>query len=286
MPTCYIGAMIERITASFEQHWLGLLARLPFLLEAALVLILFVLLAYGVNSLVARRLQRRSKDRLRALFLARVVKWVVVLMGVTLAMRIAGYGDIAAGMLAGAGVSALVVGFALKDIGENFLAGFLLSFSRPFRIDDTIEVDGVKGVVRALNLRNTRVKTMDGRDVFIPNASLIKNNLQNYTLDGFMRYEFTMGVDDEADLALVRSTIHAVLKAHPRVASHHAPSAVNFNDLGSGVYNILVQYWVDMFDANTDPPTVRTELAEGILKAMNQAGVRMPPQVMEVRNAP
>ncbi|HAZ24509.1 MAG TPA: mechanosensitive ion channel protein MscS, partial [Algoriphagus sp.] len=99
------------------------------------------------------------------------------------------------GLLAGAGITAFVIGFALKDIGENFLAGILLAFKRPFKVGDTVDINGIRGVVLNLNLRDTQIKTPDGKDVFIPNATIIKNPLVNFTIDGFLRYDFIVGLD-------------------------------------------------------------------------------------------
>ena len=88
-------------------------------------------------------------------------------------------------MLAGAGISAFIIGFALKDIGENFLAGIILAFKRPFRVGDIVDINGLKGKVLTLNLRDTQIKTGDGKDVFIPNAVIIKNPLSILPSMGF-----------------------------------------------------------------------------------------------------
>lgn len=275
---------MEQILDIFNRQFDALVNKLPDLAVALLVMVLFTLVAIGIHRLINGRLKQRTEDKLRAMFIARVVKWAILLVGLMLAMKAAGLGDVAAGLLAGAGVSAFIVGLALKDIGENFLAGFLLSFSRPFRINDTIEVEGVKGKVLALNLRNTRIKTLDGKDIFIPNASLIKNNLQNYTLDGFMRFELEIGVDYDSDFSKTRKMIQQVLDDHPYVASDHAESKVVFGSLGSSTYNILVQYWVDMFNSGMHHTTIRTEVLDGILDQLNNAGVNMPGEVIELKN--
>ena len=80
-----------------------------------------------------------------------------------------------------------VIGFALKYIGENFLAGIVLAFKNPFRLDFLIEVKGI-------SIRETLIKTPDGKDVFLPNSIIIKNPLFNYTLDEFLCFEFVLGI--------------------------------------------------------------------------------------------
>ncbi|GEM_PF-2160817 len=75
-------------------------------------------------------------------------------------------------------------------IGENFLVGILLSFKRLFRIGDVVDINGIKGQMLTLNLRDTHTKTVDAKDVFIPNVTVVKNPLVNFSIGGFLRYDF------------------------------------------------------------------------------------------------
>src|SRR5690625_6434311 len=76
-----------------------------------------------------------------------------------------------------------MIGFAFKDIGENFLARFFLAFSRSFRENDLIETGGITGTVRGIHIRHTHLRTSDGCDVFVPSAQLFTKPLYNYTLE-------------------------------------------------------------------------------------------------------
>ena len=111
-----------------------------------------------------------------------------------------GYGNITDKILAGTALTTFIVGFALKDIGENFLAGILMAFRRPFRIGDLIEVQGMRGRVKKMSLRETNIKTLDGKDVFIPNSIILKNPLENFTYNQLLRSEFFINVDYSEDL--------------------------------------------------------------------------------------
>ena len=98
--------------------------------------------------------------------------WIAAFVGALLALKVMGFEGVAAGMLAGGGATAIVFGFAFRQIGENLLAGLFLVFSRPFRIGDLIQSGGLpEGTVEALDLRNTHIRTTDGRDIFIPNPA-------------------------------------------------------------------------------------------------------------------
>jgi small-conductance mechanosensitive channel len=76
-------------------------------------------------------------------------------------------------VLAGAGLLTFVIGFALKDIGENFLAGIILAFRSPFKLNDLIEVNNIVGFVKDINIREALIKTPDGKDVFLPNSIIL-----------------------------------------------------------------------------------------------------------------
>jgi small conductance mechanosensitive channel len=182
------------ITQVLENYYESIVSLMPRLAMAILVLIITYFIANSTKKLVARRFSPKMDDPLLAKFLSRVAKVIILSIGILFVLNIIGLGGIAGGLMASAGVGAFVIGFAFRDIGENFLAGIILAFDRPFRIGDTVELDGQKGLVVTLNLRNTQIKTFDGKDIYIPNADVIKNPVVNYTIDGFLRHNFTIGL--------------------------------------------------------------------------------------------
>ncbi len=143
---------------------------------------------------------------------------IVVVLGIVLFLRQLGWGDVAGGLLAGAGVSAIVIGFAFKDIGENFLAGFFLAFSRPFTIGDLIQVEGFKGTVRSMHFRSTHIRTYDGRDIYMPNGMLMKNPLVNFTRDGLLRHDFLIGLDYGDNIPRAIQIIMQIVKSYEHLA--------------------------------------------------------------------
>ena len=114
-------------------------------------------------------------------------------------------------MLGAATISTFVIGFAFKDIAENFLAGVMLAFNRPFRLKDTIKTGNVEGNILEMHLSRYTHKNFRRKDVYIPNAQIIKTPLYNYTIDGFLRQEFIIGIDYKSDIDLARNTIIDVL---------------------------------------------------------------------------
>ncbi|TXE17012.1 mechanosensitive ion channel [Psychroflexus gondwanensis] len=162
------------------------------------VTILFLIIGFIVSKFIQRRvklrLMKKSPNRITANFTSQIVGFILKSIVILTTFYLLGLSSFTNKLLAGAGLLTFVIGFALKDIGENFLAGIILAFKSPFRLDDLIEVNGIMGHVKDISIRETLIKTPDGKDVFLPNAIILKNPLFNYTLDGFLRYDFVVGI--------------------------------------------------------------------------------------------
>jgi small conductance mechanosensitive channel len=265
---------MERLIQDVLDHLGGyydeLVRLLPRLALAILLFISLYLFGDWLRRITGRRLSRRMRDPLLALFLARLAKAIVVVFAVVFMLRIIGLGSIATGIMAGAGIGAFIVGFAFKDIGENFLAGTLLAFKRPFRIGDVVEVNGEKGRVVSLNLRDTQIKTGDGRDVFVPNANIMKNPIMNFTLDGFLRHEFTVRLVAGGDLHAVRELVRSEVVREPGLLAGERPPGVNIADVGPGYVDLRITYWLDHEDRTVDVGGIRTTLVDRVLRILQE----------------
>lgn len=138
--------------------------------------------------------------KITAEYIAVVTKWAIIIAGILLAFQTIGLSGIAGGLLAGAGVSAIVIGFAFKDIAQNFLAGLILAFNRPFNVNDTVQINEIMGKVVGLDLRTTHILTFDSKDVYIPNGTIITSPITNYTRNGLIRMDFIVGIDYNDDI--------------------------------------------------------------------------------------
>lgn len=113
--------------------------------------------------------------------ISRLVRIAVVMAGFVVVLLVMGWGQLAASFVAGLGITGLVVGFALQDITKNFAAGLLLLFLRPFRVGDRITIGADEGVVTDLALRATTLRTADGRELMVPNATIYTGTIANLT---------------------------------------------------------------------------------------------------------
>ena len=252
---------------------------LPLLAIAAVLLTLTVLAAGGLSALFARPLYRFTDSELVRNVLRKVIYAVVLLLGVYLFLRITGLTRIALGLISGTGILGLVVGFAFRDIAENFLASLLISVQKPFRLNDVIEVDGHTGVVQAVTTRGTTLVDFDGNHIQIANSTVYKNTIVNFTANPKVRAEFAVGIGYDAGIGLAQGTILRVLEEHPAVLND--PSArVLVEALASSTINLRVYFWVD--GGTHDKVKVLSAVMRLAIRALERAGISMPDDAREV----
>jgi small-conductance mechanosensitive channel len=248
------------------------------------IIILGVLVASALGRFTTNRVSQRTNDPLMSRFLGKGIRFVGIIIFVMLALRAAGLGDISAGILATAGASAVVLGFAFKDIGQNFIAGVILSFNRPFNINDTVEIGENFGRVKALEFRHTKLKTFDGKDVYIPNSDVITTPVTNYTEDGFFRWDFIVGIDYDDDIDLAKANILRTLEADSKVVTdaEHVNYVVE-DELATSTVNLRVYFWVDTFDFGRVANTTRGRIIGKVKGALMEAGFYLPADIQEIK---
>ena len=201
-----------------------------------------------------------------------------------LALKAAGLGGVATGILTAAGASAVVLGFAFKDIGENFIAGIILAFNRPFNVEDTVEIGENFGKVKALVFRYTKLKTFDGKDVYIPNSDVIKKPVTNYTEDGFFRWNFTIGIAYEDNIDGAKRTVMEALRKEPKViedAEHE--NFVIEDELATSTVNLKVFFWVDTKDFRRQAMITKGNVVRAVKEALEENGYYMPADIQEIK---
>ncbi len=224
--------------------WHSVVAVAPKLLIAAVVFLIFYVIGSLLRRMFKRRVLKTLNSSIVATFTGEVLFWLSLIIGSMVAARALGFTNIAGSILAGAGISAIIFGFAFKDILENFLAGFILAIQKPFKVGDIIAIDSFKGPVRALELRSTLMRLADGRDIWIPNALIVKGILTNYTRDGLLRQEFMVGIDMDNDVEKARNVILDYIDTLSTILKKPEPNVLMDEITGSGV-NIRVLFWIN-----------------------------------------
>jgi len=217
-------------------------------------------------------------------FLGKAARFVFIIIFIILALRVAGLGDVSAGILATAGASAVVLGFAFKDIGENFIAGIILSFNRPFNVNDTVEIGVNFGRVKALEFRYTKLKTFDGKDVYIPNSDVITQPVTNYTEDGYYRMDFVVGLDYNDNIDDAKELIMQTLLTDAKVV--HNDTHVNYvmeESLGTSTVNLKVFFWIDTHEFGHVANITKGRVIGRVKNDLMAAGYYLPADIQEIK---
>ena len=183
--------------------WEGAVRQLPLWGLGLLILVLTGVAAKLVTEGARRLLDRRLKPLVRDVA-ARAMALPVFVLGLYVVLQVAGLSRLAATVLGGTGLVGLVAGFAFRDILENFLASVLISVRNPFRIGDLVEILGHTGVVQRVTTRGTVLMDLDGNHVQIPNGTVYKSLIRNFTANPNRRESFEVGIGYEQDLAAAR----------------------------------------------------------------------------------
>lgn len=275
--------MAQTIENIFEKYFESLLTILPNLVVGGVILIIFVIAGKILKRTVGKRLKKKMDDLLLVNFISRVVSLLFIVVGIVIFLNEVGLGGAASGLLAGAGVSALVIGFAFRDIGENFLAGIFLAVGRPFSIGDVIECEGTKGVVKGLKFRDSHVRTFDGRDVFIPNSFLIKNSLSNYTRDGLLRHDFLIGIDYGDSPVEAIKVILETLKKNPDIGQADGIKPfVAIEEFATSTINLKVYYWTNTNTFEGDIVGLKNNVMYEVIHAVAER-FSLPADIVELK---
>lgn len=204
---------------------------------------------------------------------------MVFLFGVYIILQVSGLTQLALTVVGGAGLIGLAVGIAFRDITENFLASIFLSMQRPFETGDLIEVTGVTGYVQQLNVRTTILMILDGNLVQIPNATVYKSNLRNFTTNANRREDFVVGIGYDDSINEAQEIARKVLADHPAVLNDPEPSVLA-DSLGTSTVNLRVYFWLNVREHSW--LKVRSSVIRLVKLAFQQHGISMPDEAREV----
>jgi small-conductance mechanosensitive channel len=248
-----------------------------------LAFILTVWLAFLLSAGIRFVLEEDVYPRLRLArglpyVISSLLHYAILLLGFLLAVAALGVDLSKATILAGAfGVG---LGFGLQGVVNNFVSGLIVLFERPIRVGDAIQMGDVAGEVRRIGIRSTTLRTPEGADVIVPNASLVAEKVTNWTLsDRRRRIDVPVGVAYGSPPDKVLDLLLEVARAHPGVLAEPAPLAL-FLGFGDSALNFELRAWTNRSDQWLE---VRSELAVAMYAALRDAGIEIPFPQHEVR---
>ena len=259
--------------------WRDIVRALPLLMLAMIILVFSALAAWVTTQGVRRALIRRIGSRLLRGLFARGAGVVVLVAGLYIVLRISGLTQLALTIIGGTGLIGLAVGIAFRDITENYLASIFLSIQRPFHTGDLVEIAGVTGYVRQLNVRTTVLMTLDGTMSQLPNATVYKSAIRNFSTNPNRREDFVVGIgyDDRIDEA--QEVARRVLEGHPAVLIDPEPWVLA-DELGKATVNLRIYFWLNGLEHSS--LKVRSSVIRLIKQAFQEHGISMPDEAREV----
>ncbi|MET0517973.1 MAG: mechanosensitive ion channel domain-containing protein [Burkholderiaceae bacterium] len=248
--------------------------------------VLVFLLSAWLSLWTARAVRRLLRDELHGHAglprgvgnsIASLSYYGVLLLGLLVALSAAGFKVSQLALVFGAlGVG---IGFGLQNVVNNFVSGLVLMFERPIQPGDVVDAAGSSGTVREIGLRATILRTFDGADVVVPNGLLLSGNLTNWTMfDRSRRIEVPVGVAYRSDPAQVLAVLGAAARDTPGVAEQPAP-VVLLTGYGDSALNFVVRVWTQDLGGWM---ALRGELLARMLAALQQAGIQIPYQQLEL----
>lgn len=221
----------------------SLIIMLPNLVLALIVFLIFFLVAGWLKFLVKRVTRRHRQARNLGLVLGRLSQGITVLIGLFVALSIVIPSFKAGDLIQLLGISGVAIGFAFRDILQNFLAGILILLTEPFQIDDQIIFKGFEGTVENIQTRATTIRTYDGRRVVVPNSDLFTTSVTVNTAFEHRRMEYDVGIGYGDDIHRAKELILEAIASVDGVLKNPAPDALVV-ELAASTVNIRARWWV------------------------------------------
>ena len=247
-----------------------IIGQIPLWITAFIVVVITFIVAKMAKSAVENKMAAEGfeeENKEVAVLASRSANTIVLVVGITVALKIAGI-DLTAIIAAGA----FGVGFALQDIIMNFIAGVMILSSGHYHIGDVIKVGSTLGKIQEIQTRATIIKAFDGTKIVVPNASLFKNEVTNFTANPFRRIELASGVNYGEDL---QKTMEVVLKAASETPGVlvEPKTKMAFYEWGPYSINFKVKAWVE---SRSNWIKTRNNMLMNIDAALKNAGIPIP----------
>lgn len=243
------------------------ISHLPDVLVAVALIFFFNLVARYVRKFIVRSLGRFSNNPALVNLSGTVIQLIVSGVGVFYALGVLGLDKTVTSLLAGAGVIALAIGFALQDLTANFISGIIIALQRPIQVGDMVETNGFMGRVISIKLRSVKLDNLAGQTIEIPSKDVFQKAIVNYTRSGERRMELSAGVSYADDLDKVQQIAAKAIGGLPFVRVGK-PVEVYFRGFTLDTIQFYVWFWID--PARTIPNLAISDALKALKTAFDQ----------------
>ncbi|MGV3533430.1 MAG: mechanosensitive ion channel family protein, partial [Chthoniobacteraceae bacterium] len=265
---------ITEATRGLREMGDAFLGRLPYIFVAFLVFLAAYFLAKGVRRTVGRLTEKRRRHRNVSLVIGRLAQGFIVFLGLMIGLVIALPTFKPAQLVELLGISSVAIGFAFRDILQNFLAGILLLWNEPFRIGDQIRLGEYEGDVEDIQTRATMIRTYDGRRIVIPNGELFTNSVTVNTAYDKRRVEYDVGIGFGDDIDRAKDLILQAVRGVEGVLEDPAPEVLVY-EFGASSVNLRTRWWIAP-PRRRDALDSRDRVLTAIKRSLLQHGIDLP----------
>ncbi|MBN1120156.1 MAG: mechanosensitive ion channel [Anaerolineae bacterium] len=252
---------------------LSIIEQLPNLIVAIIVFAVFFIAASLLKRLVQRISEQTNMPPTASLVLGRLTRAVIILIGALVSLPIIYPNFTAAQVIETLGIGGVAIGFAFRDILQNFLAGILLFITQPFKIGDQIVVRDYEGTVQDIQTRATLIKMYDGRLVVIPNSDLFTQSVTVNTAFPIRRSQYDFGIGCNDDISLAKQLIIKTIEEVDFTLKEPKPEAFVW-ELTSSSINIRARWWTSSVRSNV--VNMQAHIIEAVIQALTEAGIDLP----------
>jgi potassium efflux system protein len=276
-----LGPLTQRVTSVLEAHvgYGAVHVSLGDIIAFGVVVWGTFQLSGAVRALLEEDVFARvSLGRGVALALSSLVHYAILLVGFLVGLGALGIDLTRITILAGAlGVG---VGFGLQNVVNNFVSGLILLFERPIQVGDSVQLGTLTGEVKRIGIRSSTVRTFEGAEVIVPNASLVSDQVTNWTLsDRMRRIDLDIGIAYGTDPQRVIDLLSEVARSNPGVLPEPAP-IVLFLGFGDSALNFQIRAWTARFE---EWVRTRSDLGVAVQAALKAEGIDIPFPQRDVR---
>lgn len=245
------------------------------IVAAIVIFIVGSIIAKVVSGAITRLMKARGVDLTVAHFLSALVRYGI--LAFTIIAALGRIGVQTASVIAVIGAAGLAVGLALQGSLSNFAAGVLLVLFRPFRTGEFVDLGGVSGTVKDVQIFSTTMLTADNKTIVVPNGKIIAGNIINYSREPNRRVDIIVGVAYDADIDLVKKVLGDIVAADKRIM-HDQGVTIRLNEMAASSLNFVVRAWTT--NANYWP--VYFDLMENFKRGLDANKIGIPFPQMDV----
>jgi small-conductance mechanosensitive channel len=252
----------------------GAIVSLPNIALALIMFAIFYAVARGINHLVQRATAQQRRHRNLGLVLGRLAQWTLMFIGLLIAVGIVFPSINAQSLVELLGIGSVAIGFAFRDIFQNFLAGILILLTEPFRIGDQIIITGFEGTVEDIQTRATTIKTYDGRRIVIPNAALFTNAFTVNTAYDIRRLEYDFGIGYGDDIGEAKQLILQAIGDIDTVLRDPTPEVLVVELAASSIV-LRARWWIQP-PRRADALVSRDQVIQAVKQILLVHGIDLP----------